>query len=70
MKKSRLSHPKKYHTLSILFHFLEKKGETSMKWHKMTRLATRASNAQAASPNLSVIPGFWGLYLPYYSILT
>lgn len=27
-----------------------------MKWHKMTRLATRASNAQAASPNLSLSP--------------
>lgn len=70
MKKIRLSHPKKYHTLSILFHFWRKKAKTTMKWIKTTRLATRASNAQATSPNLSVIPGFRELYIPYYCIIT
>lgn len=70
MKKIRLSHSKKYHTLSILFHFWRKKAKTTMKWHKMTRLATRASCAQATSPSLSVIPGFRELYIPYYCIIT
>lgn len=72
MKKIRLSHPKKYHTLSILFHFWRKKGENSDEMDKNNKTGNPSIQCSSYQSQSVCYPRFKGiiytLLLHYYLI--